>query len=224
MAFKGQPTLEVKQQEHEAFPSLGRWFFTRHGGINSPKNRLTNNISEITEIGMKLTPIMEKFILHWGEMGWRWGINRSVAQVHALLMLSPKPLAADEICASLNVARSNVSNSIKELQSWGLVRVVHVFGDRREHFETLKDVWEMFLIILRERKKREIEPTLQTLRECAAEAEKAMEGTDYTQQRLSELIEFMELSSSWADKAQALSPTAAKRLCQLGDKVFRLVG
>jgi len=173
---------------------------------------------------MKLTPVMEKFILHWGEMGWRWGINRSVAQVHALLMLSPKPLAADEICESLGVARSNVSNSIKELQGWGLVRVVHVFGDRREHFETLKDVWEMFLIILRERKKRELEPTLQTLKECAAESAKAKDGADYTTQRLNELIEFMELSSSWAEKAHALSPTSAKRLCQLGDKVFRLVG
>lgn len=173
---------------------------------------------------MKLTPVMEKFILHWGEMGWRWGINRSVAQVHALLMLAPKPLAADEICESLKVARSNVSNSIKELQGWGLVRVVHVFGDRREHFETLRDVWEMFLIILRERKKREIDPTLQTLRECAAESAKAKDGNDHTTQRLNELIEFMEMSSSWAEKAHALSPISAKRLCQLGDKVFRLVG
>ena len=172
---------------------------------------------------MKLTPVMEKFILHWGEMGWRWGINRSVAQVHALLMLAPKPLPADEICESLEVARSNVSNSIKELQGWGLVRVVHVFGDRREHFETLRDVWEMFLIILRERKKREIDPTLHALRECATEAAKSKDA-DHTIERLAQLIEFMELSSNWADKAQALSPTSAKRLCQLGDKVFRLVG
>ena len=134
------------------------------------------------------------------------------------------PLPADEICETLGVARSNVSNSIKELQGWGLVRPVHVFGDRREHFETLRDVWEMFLIILRERKKRELDPTVQTLRECAAEAAKTKEGGDHTVQRLNELIEFMELSGSWAEKAQALSPTAAKRLCRLGDKVFRLVG
>ena len=167
---------------------------------------------------------MQKFILHWGEMGWRWGINRSVAQVHALLMLSGKPLPADEIGETLEVARSNVSTSIKELQGWGLVRPVHVFGDRREHFETLRDVWEMFLIILRERKKREIDPTLQTLRECAADSAKGKDGGDYTTQRLTELIEFMELSSGWAEKAHALSPTAAKRLCSLGDKVFRLVG
>jgi DNA-binding transcriptional regulator GbsR (MarR family) len=173
---------------------------------------------------MKLTPVMEKFILHWGEMGWRWGINRSVAQVHALLMVTPKPMPADEICETLNVARSNVSNSIKELQGWGLVRVVHVFGDRREHFETLRDVWEMFLIILRERKKRELEPTLQTLRECASEASKDKGTSEYATQRMGALIEFIELSSGWADRAQALSPAAARRLCQLGDKVFRLVG
>lgn len=172
---------------------------------------------------MKLTPVMEKFILHWGEMGWRWGINRSVAQVHALLMLAPKPLPADEICESLDVARSNVSNSIKELQGWGLVRTVHVFGDRREHFETLKDVWEMFLIILRERKKREIDPTLQTLRECAVESAQDKANGAHTTQRLNELIEFMELTSSWADKAQSLSPSSAKKLCALGEKVFRLV-
>jgi DNA-binding transcriptional regulator GbsR (MarR family) len=171
---------------------------------------------------MKLTPTMEKFILHWGEMGWRWGINRSVAQVHALLLLTPKPIAADEIAETLDVARSNVSTSLKELQGWALIRVVHVFGDRREHFETLKDVWEMFLIILRERKKRELDPTLAVLRECAATAESGKADTEHTAKRLKELIDFMELTSSWADKAQALSPAAARRLFQIGDKVFRL--
>lgn len=172
---------------------------------------------------MKLTPAMEKFILHWGEMGWRWGINRSVAQVHALLMLSPKPLAADEICDTLDVARSNVSTSLKELQGWGLIRVVHVFGDRREHFETLKDVWEMFQIILRERKKRELDPTLLALRECAESAEANKGDSEHTARRLRDLIDFMELTIAWADKAQSLSPTAARRLAALGEKVFRLV-
>ncbi|WP_438480608.1 GbsR/MarR family transcriptional regulator [Oleiharenicola lentus] len=173
---------------------------------------------------MKLTPATEKFILHWGEMGWRWGINRAVAQVHALLMLSPKPIPADEIAETLNVARSNVSTSIKELQGWGLIRVVHIFGDRREHFETLKDVWEMFLIIMRERKKRELDPTLAALRECEASVASKDENAAYTLQRLKELTEFLELAASWADKGQALSPTAAKRLFQAGDKVFRLIG
>lgn len=173
---------------------------------------------------MKLTPTMEKFILHWGEMGWRWGINRSVAQVHALLMLSPKPVAADEISETLNVARSNVSTSLKELQSWGIIRVVHVFGDRREHFETLKDVWEMFLIIIRERKKRELEPTLAALRECEQSAAAGKEDSDYTVQRLKDLITFMELAGSWSDKAQGMSPASVRKLAQLGEKVFRLVG
>lgn len=172
---------------------------------------------------MKLTPTMERFILHWGEMGWRWGINRAVAQVHALLMLSPKPIPADEISETLGVARSNVSTSLKELQGWGLIRVVHVFGDRREHFETLKDVWEMFLIILRERKKRELDPTLATLRECAEAASSGKADTEHTVRRLRELIDFMEQTGAWADKAQALSPGAAKKLGSLGEKVFRLV-
>ncbi|MEO5959792.1 MAG: MarR family transcriptional regulator [Opitutaceae bacterium] len=173
---------------------------------------------------MKLTPTMQRFILHWGEMGWRWGINRSVAQVHALLMLSPRPVPAEEIAETLDVARSNVSTSIKELQGWGLVRVVHVFGDRREHFETLRDVWEMFLVILRERKKRELEPTLATLRECAAEAKASKTDSDYTVGRLNELAAFIELAGSWADRTQGLSPAATKRLFELGDKVFRMVG
>jgi DNA-binding transcriptional regulator GbsR (MarR family) len=173
---------------------------------------------------MKLTPTAEKFILHWGEMGWRWGINRSVAQVHALLMLAPKPVPAEDIAETLAMARSNVSTSIKELNGWGLVRTVHVFGDRREHFETLRDIWEMFLIIMRERKKRELDPTLNTLRECAREAAAGKADPEYTVRRLRELIEFMELTTSWADKAQGLSPGAARKLFQLGDKVFRLAG
>jgi DNA-binding transcriptional regulator GbsR (MarR family) len=180
---------------------------------------------------MKLTPVMQKFILHWGEMGWRWGINRSVAQVHALLMLTPTPLPADEIGETLKVARSNVSTSLKELQGWGLARVVHVFGDRREHFETLGDVWEMFQVILRERKKRELDPTLATLRACAADVAADTGGSKadkaaiaHIARRISGLIEFIELSSSWAERGQALAPKNARRLFQLGDKIFRLVG
>lgn len=173
---------------------------------------------------MKLTPVMQRFVLHWGEMGSRWGINRSVAQVHALLMLSPTPLPADEICEALEAARSNVSNSLKELQTWGIVRVVHIFGDRREHFESLRDVWEMFLIIMRERKKREFDPTLATLRECVTDAKSGKTDTDFTVERLNELVEFLELAGSWADRSAALSPAASKRLLQLGDKVFRLAG
>src|SRR3954454_17708138 len=135
---------------------------------------LSTVISVMTEIGefMELTPISQRFILHWGEMGARWGINRTVAQIHALLFLSPKPLDAEEIATTLSVARSNVSNSLRELQSWGIVRVAHVMGDRRDHFESMKDVWEMFRLILDERKKRECDPTLALLRESVATAKK----------------------------------------------------
>src|SRR5881628_541307 len=104
-----------------------------------------------------LPPVVAKFILHWGEMGTRWGINRTVAQVHALLYLSARPLNAEEIARSLAVARSNVSTSLRELRSWGIVRIVHILGDRRDHFESMKDVWEMYRIILEERKRREVD-------------------------------------------------------------------
>ena len=107
---------------------------------------------------MTLSPTAEKFILHWGEMGTRWGVNRTVAQIHALLYISPRPLPADEICATLSVARSNVSTSIRELQGWGIIKTSQVLGDRRDHFESMTDVWEMFRVIMDERKKREIDP------------------------------------------------------------------
>src|SRR5260221_6018281 len=103
---------------------------------------------------MKLSPVQQKFILHWGEMGTRWGINRTVAQIHALLYISPKPLNAEEIAETLSVARSNVSTSLKELQGWRIVKLVHILGDKRDHFEPMHSAWEMFLILLAERNRR----------------------------------------------------------------------
>src|SRR5207249_3416008 len=129
----------------------------------------------------KLSPVQQQFILHWGEMGTRWGINRTVAQIHALLYLSPRPLHAEEIVETLGVARSNVSASLKELQGWAIVKLVHVLGDKRDHFESLKDAWEMFRIVLDERKRREIDPTLHMLRECISEADKGKGVDRYTQ-------------------------------------------
>src|SRR3954452_20663923 len=117
-----------------------------------------------------LNPVQQKFILHWGEMGTRWGINRTVAQIHALLYISPKPLNAEEIAETLSVARSNVSNSLRELQCWRIVKLVHVMGDKRDHFESIKNVWEMFRMVLDERKRREIDPTMAILQECMSEA------------------------------------------------------
>src|SRR3982751_3117436 len=140
----------------------------------------------------QLSPITRKFILHWGEMGARWGINRTVAQVHALLYVSPRPLNAEDIVAALGVARSNVSTSLRELQGWGIVKVVHVMGDRRDHFESLQDVWELFRQVLDERKRREVDPTLAILRDCVIEAGKAGSGEKYAKERLNELLDFFE--------------------------------
>src|ERR1700729_1852021 len=139
-----------------------------------------------------LTGVQKQYILHWGEMGARWGINRTVAQIHALLYLSPRPMHAEEIAATLSVARSNVSSSLRELQSWGIVRIAHVLGDRRDHFESLKDVWRMFQIIVEERKRREVDPTIAMLKNCAAELEETAPSDTYTQERLGEMIEFFE--------------------------------
>jgi len=144
---------------------------------------------------MALLPVEQRFILHWGEMGTRWGINRTVAQVHALLFLSPRPLYAEEISGTLAVARSNVSTSLRELQGWGIVRVVHVLGDRRDHFETLKDVCEIFRIVAQERKRREIDPTLRVLQECVGELKKCSGRNLYTKERLEEMLGFLTTGS-----------------------------
>jgi DNA-binding transcriptional regulator GbsR (MarR family) len=172
---------------------------------------------------MTLSPVTEKFILHWGEMGTRWGINRTVAQIHALLYLSPKPLNAEEIADTLGVARSNVSNSLRELQGWGIVKVVHVLGDRRDHFESMKDVWEMFRVILDERKKRETDPTLRMLRECVAEAKKP--GNDaQTRERLGEMLEFFELMTHWYESTRRMPTPAVLKFVKMGDKVAKRLG
>jgi DNA-binding transcriptional regulator GbsR (MarR family) len=183
-------------------------------------------ISVLTEI-MKMTPLMEKFIVHWGEMGAKWGVNRSVAQIHALLYITGKALPADEIVELLSIARSNVSTGLKELQSWGIVRVTHVLGDRRDHFEAIADVWETFRLILRERKRREADPTLQMLRDCVSEADGAKKSTAdeaVIQERLNDMLEFFETAHRWGERASALSPATLKRFAQMGDAAFRLVG
>src|SRR4051812_23007767 len=138
----------------------------------------------------ELSPVLQKFILHWGEMGTRWGINRTVAQIHALLYISSRALHAEEIAETLSVARSNVSGSLRELQGWSIVKVVHVLGDRRDHFESMKDVWEMFRIIVDERKRREVDPTLAMLREVTGDREVTQDR--YTRERLQEMLSFFE--------------------------------
>src|SRR6266571_437202 len=135
----------------------------------------------------ELTGVQKQYILHWGEMGARWGINRTVAQIHALLHLSEQPLSADAIAAALGVARSNVSTSLRELQGWGIVRAVHVLGDRRVHFESITNVWELFRTIVDQRKRREIDPTLQMLRSALAGLDRAKPSDRHTRERLQEL-------------------------------------
>jgi len=157
-------------------------------------------------------------------MGTRWGINRTVAQIHALLFVSPAPLHAEDIAETLSVARSNVSNSLRELQGWGIVKLVHVLGDKRDHFESMKDVWEMFRVVLDERKKREIDPTLNMLRECIAEAEKD-KGTDkHTEQRLRDLAGFFDSTTAWYNQIRSWPASALPKFVKLGDKIRKLLG
>jgi DNA-binding transcriptional regulator GbsR (MarR family) len=170
-----------------------------------------------------LSPVAQKFILHWGEMGTRWGINRTVAQVHALLYLSPRPLHAEEITEMLSVSRSNVSTSLRELQAWGIVKVVHVLGDRRDHFETMKQVGEMFQIIMDERKKREIDPTLDILRQCVAEAEAAGSAETHSRKRLAEMLEFVETMTNWYGQLRRLPADAMSKLLKAGGNAKKLL-
>ncbi len=169
---------------------------------------------------MSLNPIIQKMVLHWGEMGARWGISRTVAQIHALLYFSPKPLTADEIVEALGVARSHVSNSLKELQTWGVIKGVHILGDRREHFESIKDVWQMFEILLDERKRREMDPTLKTLRETSAQLKDAPVDL-HTKQRLAEMLEFFELMDGWFGDVRRLPLSSRVKLVKLGGHVAR---
>ena len=169
-----------------------------------------------------LTSAQQQFILHWGEMGVRWGINRTMAQIHALLYLSPQPLHAEAICDLLGVARSNVSNSLRELQNWGIVKIVHVMGDRRDHFESMKDVWEMFRQVLDERKKREIDPTVEMLRRCAEETVKDKDGT--THERLVAMRDFFETMSTWYEQIDQLPTPAVMKFVKMGSKVTKWIG
>lgn len=171
-----------------------------------------------------LSPVEQKFILHWGEMGAKWGINRTVAQIHALLYVSPRPLTAEDISETLNVARSNVSNSLKELQSWRIVKLVHVMGDKRDHFEALPDVWETFRIVLEERKKREIDPTLSVLRECMADLKEESGADKYTTDRLHQLTDFFETTTVWYDQIRIWPASAFVKFIKLGGRIQKMLG
>ena len=171
---------------------------------------------------MTLSPVTQKFILHWGEMGAKWGINRTVAQIHALLHVSAKPLNAEEIAETLSIARSNVSNSLKELQGWGIVKVAHVMGDRRDHFESIHDVWTLFQIIMDERKKRELDPTVAMLKECVAAAKE--EGDELAHRRLADLADFVETTANFYGQLRRLPAGGLKQFAKMGSMVTKLVG
>ncbi len=172
----------------------------------------------------ELTPIQTKFILHWGEMGTKWGINRTVAQIHALLFIAPEPLNAEEITITLRVARSNVSNSLKELQGWRIVKVAHVLGDRRDHFESMKNPWEMFRIVLEERKKRELDPTMAVLEECILQAKGETNTDAYTLQRLEELQGFFVTTTNWYSGINKWPTSVVQKFMKIGDKAVKILG
>jgi DNA-binding transcriptional regulator GbsR (MarR family) len=172
---------------------------------------------------MRLTPVMERYVLHWGEMGARWGVNRSVAQIHALLYLSPAPLTAEEIADTLALARSNVSTSLRELQSWGLVNLTHLMGDRRDHFEAKSDLWDMLLTIVEERKRREVDPTLTMLRQCVLEAEQDQETPAEIKARIERMLSFLETLANWYVQMRRLPKSTLVALMKMGSKVAKAV-
>jgi DNA-binding transcriptional regulator GbsR (MarR family) len=170
-----------------------------------------------------LTPISRRFIMHWGEMGSRWGVNRTVAQIHALLFLSGRPLHAEEIAELLVVARSNVSNSLRELLSYKLVTVTHRLGDRRDHYDTTHDVWELFRAVVRERKLREFDPTVRVLESCVADPAFADEDPG-VRERLEATLALMSSLSSWGDQMLDLEPATLMKILKLGDRIQKLLG
>jgi DNA-binding transcriptional regulator GbsR (MarR family) len=173
--------------------------------------------------GDPLSLVARRFVMHWGEMGSRWGVNRTVAQIHALLFLAEEPLSADRIADTLVVARSNVSTSLRELQNLHLVRVVHKVGDRRDLFEGSHDVWELFRTIVRERKTREFDPTVAVLREVTADPAFAAEPPD-TRRRIRETLALMDALGTWGEQMLRLEPAVLMKIMKLGAKIQKLLG
>ncbi|MEZ5669467.1 MAG: MarR family transcriptional regulator [Alphaproteobacteria bacterium] len=172
---------------------------------------------------MDLPVPIRTFVLHWGEMGTRWGVNRSVAQIHALLYLAERPLAADEIVAALGIARSNASNSLKELQAYRLVDLTHVPGDRRDHFTARHDPWDMLLAIVDERKRRELDPAIAIIRTCAAEAEADAAISAVARRRLADMQHFLEELDGFYDRIRRVPSGRLRRLLKLGDRIIGLL-
>lgn len=171
---------------------------------------------------MELSEIQQKFITHWGEMGTAWGVNRTVAQIHALLFIHGRPLHAEAIAETLKVARSNVSTSLRELQSWSLVRTSQTLGDRRDYFETTSDVWELFRVVVKGRKEREFTPTTQLLQALVDRPDFSDEPAD-AQDRLRATCELMDQLNRWSDEMLRLSPSTLVKVLGLGASIQKFV-
>lgn len=169
-----------------------------------------------------MTPLVQTFVSHFGEMGSRWGVNRTVGQIYALLFVTERSLHADDIGEKLGISRSNVSFGLKELQAWGLVRLTRVPGDRREYFSSLGDVWEIFRVVAAERRRREIAPTLSVLRESMLVKPGAPDDA-FAQERMREMYELVDLANNWFDDLQRLSPESLAQLMRMGNKVQKLL-
>ena len=167
---------------------------------------------------INLPPLTQQFVSHFGEMGSRWGINRTVGQIYALIFVSAKPLNADDIADALEFSRSNVSIGLKELQAWRLVKLKHLSGDRREYFEAPQDVWEIFKSLAEEKRRREVEPTLSMLRAALVETP-GSEADAFAQRRMQAMHELIDLSSTWFDDVQRMSPETIARLMRMGSSV-----
>ena len=170
-----------------------------------------------------LSPAVTRFVLHWGDLGSQWGVNRSVAQIHALLYLSEQPLTAEDIADTLGLARSNVSNSIKELLSWGLIHRVPVLGDRRDHFAAETDIWEMVTRIAQGRKAREVDPAQAALRACTTEAERDPKISPVAKKRLKDMLDFVTTMSRWHDEMLQVPKSTLMTLIKMGAKVTRFL-
>jgi DNA-binding transcriptional regulator GbsR (MarR family) len=171
---------------------------------------------------IQLTPIAKRFIIHWGEMGEKWGINRTVAQIHGLLYLSPEPLNAEEIAETLALARSTVSVGLHELESWGIIRVAHTLGDRTDRFEIKGDVYEMFRFIVDYRKRREVDPTLETLREMVSELEAGGEDAQ-AEKKLRQMLDLFSTLDSLYHQAEKVPTKKIARIAQAGNVVGKVL-
>jgi DNA-binding transcriptional regulator GbsR (MarR family) len=180
-------------------------------------------MTESTDDRKPLPLAIERFVLHWGEMGGNWGVNRSVSQIHALLYLSERPLTAEEIADTLGLARSNVSNSMKELLAWNLIRRVPIRGERREHFEAEADVWEVFLRIAAGRKEREIDPAVAVLKACSADAERDAAVPAVARARLKDMLGFIEMMERFYTQMLAVPKPQIATAVRLGAKVLNFL-